>query len=63
MPKVFNWQLNREADYPFDAAPPKKQFSAVFDLNKCIACQTCTFACKNSWTSGRGQESRYRPNV
>jgi len=63
MAKVFNWQLNREMDYPYDAAPPKKQFSAVFDINKCIACQTCTFSCKNAWTSGRGQEFMFWNNV
>ncbi|MBI3978329.1 MAG: dehydrogenase [Chloroflexi bacterium] len=63
MAKVFNWQINREMDYPYEAAPPKKQFAAVFDINKCIACQTCTFACKNSWTSGRGQEHMFWNNV
>ena len=63
MPKVFNWQLNREMDYPYEAAIPKRQFAAVFDLNKCIACQTCTFACKNSWTTGRGQEYMFWNNV
>ena len=31
-----------------------KQFAAVFDINKCIACQTCTLACKTTWTSGQG---------
>jgi nitrate reductase beta subunit len=63
MPKVFNWQLNREMEYPYPGALPKRQFAAVFDLNKCIACQTCTFACKNSWTVGRGQEYMFWNNV
>jgi nitrate reductase beta subunit len=63
MPKVFNWQLNREMEYPYAAAVPRQQFAAVFDLNKCIACQTCTFACKNSWTTGRGQEYMFWNNV
>src|SRR3972149_5828763 len=63
MPKVFNWQLNREMDYPYEAAPPSRQFAAVFDTNKCIQCQTCTFACKNAWTSGRGQEYMWFNNV
>ncbi len=63
MPKVFNWQLNREMEYPYEAAIPKRQFAAVFDLNKCIACQTCTFACKNTWTTGRGQEYMFWNNV
>ncbi|MDP3063293.1 MAG: dehydrogenase [Chloroflexota bacterium] len=63
MPKVFNWQINREMEYPYEASLPQRQFSAVFDLNKCIACQTCTFACKNAWTSGRGQEYMFWNNV
>jgi nitrate reductase beta subunit len=63
MPKVFNWQINREMEYPYEAAPPQKQFAAVFDINKCIACQTCTIACKNAWTSGRGQEYMLWNNV
>jgi len=63
MPKVFNWQIGREMDYPYEAAYPQQQFAAVFDTNKCIACQTCTFACKYAWTSGRGQEYMFWNNV
>ena len=63
MAKVFNWQINREMEYVYDAAPPKKQFAAVFDVNKCIACQTCSMICKNAWTSGRGQEYMFWNNV
>lgn len=63
MPKVFNWQIKREMEYPYPAAPPQRQFAAVFDTNKCIACQTCTIACKNAWTSGRGQEYMFWNNV
>ena len=63
MAKVFNWQLNREMDYPLEGARPQKQFAAVFDINKCIACQTCTVACKNAWTTGRGQEFMFWNNV
>ncbi|MBI2886431.1 MAG: dehydrogenase [Chloroflexi bacterium] len=63
MPKVFNWQINREMEYPYEAAPPKQQFAAVFDTNKCIACQTCSMICKNAWTSGRGQEYMLWNNV
>lgn len=63
MAKVFNWQINREMDYPYEAALPERQFSAVFDLNKCIGCQTCTFSCKGGWTSGRGQEYMFWNNV
>jgi nitrate reductase beta subunit len=35
----------------------------VFDINKCIACQTCTLACKTTWTSGKGQEYMLWNNV
>ncbi len=63
MPKVFNWQINREMEYPYPASPPERQFAAVFDINKCIACQTCTLACKQAWTSGRGQEHMFWNNV
>ncbi len=63
MAKVFNWQINREMEYPYPATPPAKQFAAVFDINKCIACQTCSMICKNAWTSGRGQEYMWWNNV
>ncbi|MEX0777743.1 MAG: 4Fe-4S dicluster domain-containing protein [Phycisphaeraceae bacterium] len=63
MPKRFNWQLNREMDYPYDAPPPKRQVAYVFDTNKCIACQTCTVACKTAWTSGKGEETIFWNNV
>lgn len=63
MPKVYNWQIGREMEYPYEAPRPEKQFAAVFDINKCIACQTCTIACKTTWTSGRGQEYMLWNNV
>ena len=63
MPKVYNWQIGREMDYPYDGARPAKQFAMVMDLNKCIACQTCTVACKTTWTPGRGQEYMFWNNV
>jgi nitrate reductase beta subunit len=63
MSKVKNWQIKREMNYPYDESRPKRQFSAVFDTNKCIACQTCTMACKHTWTSGRGQEYMFWNNV
>lgn len=50
-------------EYPYEVPRPKRQFSAVFDTNKCIACQTCTMACKMTWTSGRGQEYMFWNNV
>jgi nitrate reductase beta subunit len=49
--------------YWYPEARPKKQFAAVFDTNKCIACQTCTLACKTTWTSGKGQEYMLWNNV
>jgi nitrate reductase beta subunit len=63
MAKVFNWQLNREMDYPYEDARPEKQIAWIFDLNKCIACQTCSIACKMTWSSGRGQEYMFWNNV
>lgn len=61
--KVRNWQIQREMSYPYEEVRPQKQFSAVFDINKCIACQTCTMACKQTWTTGRGQEYMFWNNV
>jgi nitrate reductase beta subunit len=63
MARVHNWQLGRKMSYWYGEARPQKQFAAVFDLNKCIACQTCTIACKTTWTSGRGQEYMFWNNV
>ena len=63
MPKVYNWQIGREMDYPYEGARPKRQFAMLFDTNKCIACQTCTVACKTTWTPGRGQEYMFWNNV
>jgi nitrate reductase beta subunit len=61
--KVKNWQIGREMSYPYEEVRPEKQFAAIFDTNKCIACQTCTFACKQTWTTGRGQEFMFWNNV
>jgi len=63
MATVYNWQLGREMAYPYEGARPQRQFGMVLDLNKCIACQTCTVACKTTWTPGRGQESMFWNNV
>jgi nitrate reductase / nitrite oxidoreductase, beta subunit len=63
MAKVKNWQLKREMEYVYDESRPKRQWAIVFDLNKCIACQTCTLACKTTWTSGKGQEYMFWNNV
>ena len=56
MAKVPNWQLGRDMEYPYAADRPKKQFTMIMDTNKCIACQSCTIACKSTWTWGKGQE-------
>ena len=63
MAKVHNWQLGRQMDYPHEEVHPKRQIAWVFDTNKCIACQTCSIACKMTWTSGRGQEYMFWNNV
>ncbi|MBV6508663.1 MAG: Dimethylsulfide dehydrogenase subunit beta [Acidimicrobiales bacterium] len=38
---------------------PQHQFAMVFDLNKCLGCQTCTVACKTQWTRGTGMEAMW----
>ncbi len=63
MTRVYNWQLKREMEYKFQDIPPDKQVAWIFDTNKCIACQTCTIACKNAWTAGKGQEFMFWNNV
>ncbi|MBL8215189.1 MAG: hypothetical protein JNK87_31005 [Bryobacterales bacterium] len=63
MARVYNWQLGREMSYWYPESRPQRQFAAVFDTNKCIACQTCTLACKTTWTSGKGQEYMLWNNV
>ena len=63
MPKVSNWQIGREMEYPYPEVRPRRQFGMVMDTNKCIACQTCTVACKTNWTTGRGLETMYWNNV
>ncbi len=63
MPKVYNWQLGRQMDYPHREAHPRSQFAFVFNINRCIACQTCTMACKSTWTFSPGQELMWWNNV
>ncbi len=63
MPKVYNWQLGRPMEYPHREAHPKEQFAFVFNINRCIACQTCTMACKSTWTFSKGQEYMWWNNV
>ena len=63
MSKVSNWQLGREMDYPYEARYPERQFAFVFNINRCIGCQTCTMACKSTWTFSKGQEDMWWANV
>lgn len=41
----------------------RAQLSAVFHLDKCIGCHTCSIACKNLWTSRPGAEYMWWNNV
>ncbi len=63
MAEVYNWQLGRAMNYRFQEAHPERQFAAVFNTNRCIACQTCTMACKSTWTFSKGQEYMWWNNV
>ncbi len=63
MGQVYNWQIGRNMEYRYDESRPKRQFAAVFNVNRCIACQTCTMACKSTWTFSKGQEYMWWNNV
>ncbi len=63
MPEVYNWQLGRMMRYPYGERHPEWQFAFVFNINRCIACQTCTMACKSTWTFSKGQEYMWWNNV
>ncbi len=63
MARVYNWQINRQMSYWYPESRPQRQFAAVFDINKFIACQTCTLSSKTTWTSGKGQEYMLWNNV
>ena len=63
MPTAYNWQIGREMEYPYEGHRPERQWAGVFDINKCIACQTCTLSCKTTWTHGEGQEHMFWNNV
>ncbi len=63
MPTVYNWQLGRDMRYPYEPAAPKEQFAFVININRCIGCQTCTMACKSTWTFAKGQEHMWWTNV
>lgn len=63
MADVYNWQLGRAMDYPHQERHPQWQFAFVFNPNRCIGCQTCTMACKSTWTFSKGQELMWWNNV
>jgi nitrate reductase beta subunit len=63
MADVYNWHLGRKMSYVFPEAHPEKQFVAIFNINRCIGCQTCTGACKATWTFSKGQEYMWWNNV
>ena len=63
MTEVYNWQLGRKMEYPYEEAHPDRQFAFVFNINRCIGCQTCTMACKSTWTFAKGQEHMWWTNV
>lgn len=63
MPKVYNWHIGRETDYRYEEAHPDRQLVAIFNTNRCLACQTCTMACKSTWTFSPGQENMWWNNV
>ncbi len=63
MPEVYNWQLGRGMSFPYAEAHPERQFAFVFNTNRCIGCQTCTMACRSTWTFSGGQEHMWWNNV
>ncbi|MFQ5748862.1 MAG: 4Fe-4S dicluster domain-containing protein [Planctomycetota bacterium] len=63
MSEVYNWQLGRRMSYPYPESHPEWQFAFVFNINRCIACQTCSMACKSTWTYSKGQEYMWWNNV
>jgi len=63
MAEVYNWQIGREQRYPHQRESGGRQFAAVFNINRCIGCQTCTMACKSTWTHSPGQELMWWNNV
>ncbi|MHB1004621.1 MAG: nitrate reductase subunit beta [Chloroflexota bacterium] len=41
----------------------RAQIAAVFHLDKCIGCHTCSISCKNIWTDRRGTDYMWWNNV
>jgi Fe-S-cluster-containing dehydrogenase component len=42
-----------------DLMKSERQVAMVFDLNKCIGCQTCSVACKVLWTREEGMDYQW----
>ena len=63
MAQVYNWQIGRDMEFPYANGDTTRQFAAVFNINRCIGCQTCTMACKSTWTFSPGQELMWWNNV
>lgn len=60
---VKNWQLGRLVKYEHEEARPERQWAIVVNLNRCLGCQSCTMACKNTWCFSKGQEHMWWNNV
>jgi len=41
------------------ASSQRHQIALVFDLNKCMGCQSCSIACKRLWTRNEGEEYQW----
>jgi nitrate reductase beta subunit len=63
MSEVYNSQLGRQMEYPYESGAHERQWAFVVNTNRCIACQTCTMACKSTWTFAAGQEHMWWTNV
>ena len=38
---------------------PSRQIAMLFDLNKCMGCQTCIVACKMLWSRDKGEQHQW----
>ena len=64
MPWSWNPQLKRNAYYPHEVKGDHAfHWGMVYNINRCLNCQTCTMACKSTWTFSRGQEYMWWNNV
>ena len=41
------------------SSAPARQVAMLFDLNKCMGCQSCAVACKMLWTRDPGEEQQW----